>query len=281
MNVFNNNSSDELPQNLEDLKANQEWILGIFEAGRGPLIGPIIIAGCFWPITNHNYIVKQCSLSLNKQFYQNQIESSEIICKLKGKALQFETIEISAEKLSTKILAYTPSDVNEISLNYTLQLIKNILSKGYNIIECYINPIGFKENLNEVLKKSLGLGNNDLRFIVGMHQTIIAAQTVALQERNTRLLQIQQDIYPSGQMGSGYPSDALTREFLSKVSIPVFIYPQDIRFAWQTVGASLKQKAINIEYLSEENWTRQTKEQFLENPSFLEYGGLHFENYYL
>lgn len=69
MNVNNNISSDELPQNLEDLKANSEWILGIFEVGRGPLIGPIIIAGCYWPIKNHNYIVKQCSLSLNKQFY--------------------------------------------------------------------------------------------------------------------------------------------------------------------------------------------------------------------
>lgn len=69
MNVNNNISIDEIPQNLEDLKTNSEWILGIFEAGRGPLIGPIIIAGCFWPINNHNYIVKQCSLSLNKQFY--------------------------------------------------------------------------------------------------------------------------------------------------------------------------------------------------------------------
>lgn len=33
-------------------------------------------------------------------------------------------------------------------------------------------------------------------------------------------------------MGSGYPSDNLTREFLSKVTIPVFIYPEEIRFAW-------------------------------------------------
>ncbi|CAD8197774.1 unnamed protein product [Paramecium pentaurelia] len=281
MNVNNNISIDELPQNLEDLKTNSEWILGIFEAGRGPLIGPIIIAGCFWPINNHNYIVKQCSLSLNKQFYQNQTESSEIISKLKGQALQFETIEISAQKLSTKILAYTPSDLNEISLNYTIQLIKNILSKGYKIIECYINPIGFKENLNELLKKGLGFENNDLKFIVGIHQTIIAAQIVAMQERNARLLQIQQDIYPSGQMGSGYPSDNQTREFLSKVSIPFFIYPEEIRFAWQTISASFKQKAISIEYMSEENWTKQTKEQFIENPSSLEYGGLHFENYYL
>lgn len=66
MNVYNNISSIEPPQNLEDLKTNSEWVLGIFEAGRGPLIGPIIIAGCFWPIKNHNYILKQCSFSLNK-----------------------------------------------------------------------------------------------------------------------------------------------------------------------------------------------------------------------
>lgn len=48
MNV--NNNISELSQNLEDLKTSSGWILGIFEAGRGPLIGPIIIAGCFWPI---------------------------------------------------------------------------------------------------------------------------------------------------------------------------------------------------------------------------------------
>ncbi|CAD8198571.1 unnamed protein product [Paramecium octaurelia] len=68
-------------------------------------------------------------------------------------------------------------------LKYTFKRIQNYWQQlEFQYFGCYIYPNGFKENLNEVMKKSLGLRNNDLKSIVGMHQTIITAQTVGFKE---------------------------------------------------------------------------------------------------
>ena len=53
-------------------------------------------------------------------------------------------------------------------------------------------------------------------------------------------------------LGSGYPADPYTKQWLAENQDPVFGFPNFVRFSWQTVK-TLLDKTITFTFFEEEN----------------------------
>ena len=53
---------------------NEDIILGIDEAGRGPVLGPMVYACCYFAKSNNNYLKKNFRFADSKQLSEKQRE---------------------------------------------------------------------------------------------------------------------------------------------------------------------------------------------------------------
>jgi len=85
---------------FEELKKTEAWEIGIDEAGRGPVIGPMVYGCCLWPI-KYKTILSSSGFDDSKKLTEPQRELLfKFINELKGIVLDFEYTILSAEFLS-------------------------------------------------------------------------------------------------------------------------------------------------------------------------------------
>lgn len=115
-------------------------LLSVDEAGRGPVLGPMVYACAIAPIANKEMLKnmefddsKQLTSERRLEMYQD-IQTSE-------KILSFVNA-VSAAEISAKMLARQRTSLNEIAEKCTIDLIRWAISQGANIQEVYVDTVG-------------------------------------------------------------------------------------------------------------------------------------------
>jgi len=187
--------------------------LGIDDAGRGPVIGPMVLAGCLMDEKTEKEL-KKLGVRDSKQLTQKRREFLEE--KIKDKS---ETFEI--------VLAY-PVEIDGtnhegINLN-ALEAIKaaeiiNKINKGYKKIKVIVDCpspsiIKWQDFLKTKIKNLSNLEISCEHKADKNHVSVSAASILAkcVREKEVSLLK---EKYGDG-IGSGYCHDPLTRKFLDK-----------------------------------------------------------------
>lgn len=188
-------------------------ILGIDDAGRGPVIGPMVLAGCLIKESLKNEL-KKLGVRDSKQLTQKRREFLEKI--IKEKAENFETIVLSPEEIDK-------SNAEGIKLNELEALacakIINKLNKGNEkikvILDCpSVSIVKWREFL------MMNVDNLSNLEIVCEHKadknhvSVAAASILAKTERERQMEELRKKY--GNDMGSGYSSDPKTKEFLEK-----------------------------------------------------------------
>lgn len=220
-------------------------VAGLDEAGRGPVIGPLVI-GCV--------LMEDKDL---KQLTQIGVDDSKKISP-KKRALLAEKIKSTCLTFKTKII--TPDEINDLHINQHLTLnqieelkfgeLLNEISPSPDIIyldacdtvedrfgKSVASHLNFKPH--EVISKHRG----DAIFkIVGAGS--ILAKTIRDEE-------IEKYKIKYGDLGSGYPSDPKTKKFLTDYYRKHRNFPPIVRTWWKTaenikknVEETKKQKKI-------------------------------------
>tara|TARA_Y100000310_G_scaffold268360_1_gene280939 strand:- start:7248 stop:7898 length:651 start_codon:yes stop_codon:yes gene_type:complete len=195
-------------------------VLGIDEAGRGPVIGPMIVAGVMIEEGKEGSLgeVKDSKLVSQK----NRI----ILDRHIKKNSKSEVIVVSPEVIDAAVLS------GELNLNW-LEAHKqadiiNKLKPDKAIIDCpSINCEKYKEYLKNLIK------NKDIKLIVehkadDTYPVCSAASILAKVEREKQVGDIKRKY---GNTGSGYPADPYTKEFIKKNWKK---YPEIFRKSWST-----------------------------------------------
>src|SRR3989344_8715857 len=189
-------------------------ILGIDEAGRGSIIGNLIVAGAMF---NERDLSKLKELGTRDRLYP------EIVKLAKG----FQIISITPQEIDAT-LDGDPSNLNWLEADKTIIII-NKLKPDKAIIDCPSPNITKYKNYIQSR-----LDNPTIELVVEHkadlnHSYCSAASILAKSTRDSNVDDIQK--LTGIDFGSGYPSDPKTIEFV-KLNIDKF--PDIFRKSWQT-----------------------------------------------
>lgn len=217
-------------------------IMGIDEAGRGPVLGPMVY-GCLY-----------CPLSYKKTLSTLKFADSKTLKEEKREEL-FESLKIDEKigwaadvidprELSSKMLQKSKINLNEISHESAMGLVKKVLDLGYLLTEVYVDTVGDPEKYRIKLSerfpsvKFTVAKKADSLYPVVSGASIVAKVTRDRALRNWKFDETAENMHSN--FGSGYPGDPNTIAWLEHHKHSVFGFPSLVRFSWGTCNSYFK-----------------------------------------
>lgn len=187
--------------------------LGIDDAGRGPVVGPMVLAGCLIDEKTAKEF-KKLGIKDSKELTKKRREYFEKI--IKEKAETFEVIIAPPKEIESK--NSEGIDLNKFEALACAEII-NRINKGFEKIKVLIDcPSPSIIKWQDYLKLRIkNLSNLDViceHKADRNHISVSAASVLAKCTREKEMDKIR-EVY-GDEIGSGYTSDSLTQKFLEK-----------------------------------------------------------------
>ncbi len=199
-------------------------ILGVDEAGRGSVLGPMVIAGVIIP-EKMEKVLERMGVKDSKRLTPNR---RTILSRKLKKMFEYDIIVISARQIDEMRVEGT--NLNEIEKNAMEEIILRLKPEKAIVDAVDVKAERFQKNLQ-----------NDTGFdIIAEHKAddtyiqVSAASIIAKAERDAYIEEINKEYIKSGGIGSGYPSDPATKKFLSNYTYDEM--PDFVRMSWNTVA---------------------------------------------
>ncbi|MDI6889076.1 MAG: ribonuclease HII [Methanocellales archaeon] len=204
-------------------------IAGIDEAGKGPVVGPMIIAGVMIPETRVT-LLEQLSLRDSKALSPKR---REFLAGGIKKVAKYHILEVSARQIDALRERMT---MNEIMVVSYAKVLKELKPDRVFVDAADVDPRRFAQNVRKKYGASIDIiseHNADVKYPI-----VSAASILAKVRRDAAMRDLEKRI--GQEMGSGYPSDPRTMHFLENWvqkhgSLPIFV-----RHSWKTAQAVLK-----------------------------------------
>jgi len=202
---------------------------GIDEAGRGSIIGPLLIAGISIMKSEipklQSIGVKDSKLLTQKardKLYQFIIDIADSIC----------VYRIECDEIDKNVFL---KNLNKMEAEVMAIVVNNIQAETIYVDSCDVNPLRFKENIERRIASSPKLYCLHRADVV--NGVVAAASIIAKVERDSALQEIR-NVYP--EIGSGYPSDSNTMNFIKMWIARYGQAPQFARKSWKPLKNMLQ-----------------------------------------
>ncbi|RDW69172.1 ribonuclease H2 catalytic subunit RNH201 [Aspergillus mulundensis] len=230
-------------------------ILGVDEAGRGPVLGPMVYSAFYLPSSLHHSL-----LSKEHNFDDSKVLTTGVRANLmrilctKGSSLYescgWATKLLSARDISSGMMrpAAGAYNLNAQAMDATIELIRGVVEeRKMNVREVYIDTVGNPASY----QKKLEMVFPSLRITVAkkadsLYPCVSAASVVAKVTRDVALEVCYETFQETGRgddgWGSGYPSDSKCVGWLRNNMDPIFGWGNECRFSWGTAKEILEAK---------------------------------------
>ncbi len=199
----------------------KKLILGVDEAGRGAVIGPLVMGGVLF--LEDKKELKSLSLAGVKDSKLLTSKKREELYKLVKKSSQKHiALKISPTKIDRESL-------NDLEIKYTSRII-NKLYPHIDFIDVPSSGKGIKRYCDKVKN-----GCNHSAVIEGgnrMESKSILVAAASIVAKETREIELRKLHKEYGDFGSGYPSDPKTREWLINWKKKNKKWPKIVRNKW-------------------------------------------------
>lgn len=248
----NNAENFVLFSDIPEICKSEPCVLGIDEAGRGPVLGPMVYGISFCPLSK-NSDLKELGVDDSKALTEEKRD--ELLDKLfKNSDYVGWAIHVLCPRfISSSMYKRSKYNLNTMSHDTAIDLVKMAIEKGVQVAEVYVDTVGppekyqaklqdiFREQKVTVAKKADSL-----------YPCVSAASICAKVARDKCLkdwtFPESSDVEISSQWGSGYPGDPVTKKFLRDNFDQVFGFPSLIRFSWKTAETIIEEKGISMEF---------------------------------
>ena len=214
----------------------ERLLLGLDEAGRGPVLGPMVVAAAQATPTQLSALK---DLGLNDSKKLSPQKRRQIFKHIKRLGVQYRYKVISASKLDQ--LGLTRA-TNEGLVNLI-----DALPSPEVFIDAPVGPSGLQKFTHKI-KAGVKAPNFKLVAKNRADQTepvVSAASVVAKYQRDRRLKWLQIKYWRWGNIGSGYTADPRTRRFLVSYYSKRRHWPKEARRTWRTL-ADLEKETVGF-----------------------------------
>lgn len=191
-----------------------EVIAGIDEAGRGPVIGPMVY-GLYIATCDERTTYKDSKL-LSKEARERFFSGMKQYAYYKINPVYITSIMESGEK-----------NLNEISRDAVVCLLKELVKKCPNIKHVFIDGLGNNSEYKRILESQFTLNFTIENKADSKYQVVSGASIVAKVVRDQAVSTLN--------CGSGYPSDPITKAWLKRNYKTTVGFPEFVRHSWLTV----------------------------------------------
>ncbi|XP_038131277.1 ribonuclease H2 subunit A [Cyprinodon tularosa] len=247
--------SSRLSSSIPAACRSEDCCLGVDEAGRGPVLGPMIYGICFCPLSKKEELkdLKVAdSKTLTEAERENLFQKVDEAQSWLGWAVQI----LSPNMISTSMLQRTKYNLNALSHDTAIALIQHALDSGVQLKEVYVDTVGPAEKYEQKLSQRFPGVQVTVRPKADSLFPVVSAASICAKVARDRLVKGWTFAEDLGEMdsdyGSGYPNDPKTKEWLLKYLDPVFGYPQFVRFSWSTAQTLMDSRAVTVHWDDDE-----------------------------
>ena len=236
------------PEKAETNWEKDDIILGIDEAGRGPVMGPMVYACAYWKEEYDKDIRKKFKFNDSKALRAEEREKMFENIKSHPNIIRYELIILPPDYISKEMLKREKVSLNQISQDSAKKLIKMAMDKKANIRKIFVDTVGPAESYEVLLKKSLPDDTIQVKVepkADATYECVSAASIVAKVTRDSIIETLEKT---DKECGSGYPSDPKTKEWLKNNYDNVFGFGREVRFSWKTVDNLFKENNNKCEW---------------------------------
>ncbi|MCJ1324279.1 hypothetical protein MMC10_000941 [Thelotrema lepadinum] len=246
---------------------NTECVLGIDEAGRGPVLGPMVYGLFYLPLSQHRSLLKDKHGFDDSKVVKPEARSQLLqkLCKSSSdlyKACGWATRVMSARDIAAGMMRPTTRyNLNAQAMDATIDLIKEVLfEKRVNVKEIYIDTIGKPEVYQTKLERIFPTTMITVAKKADSLYPCVSAASVCAKVTRDAALEVAYKAYDTEGSseegwGSGYPSDARCVTWLKGNMDPLFGWGNECRFSWDTVKTMLDNRdaALKVDWPDPDN----------------------------
>lgn len=193
-------------------------VLGIDDAGRGPIIGPLILAGVLVKKEDEPKLKKAGVADSKLLFHSKRIELSKLINNI---AINTHIVKSTPEEIDNSITSGT--NLNTLEAIKTAEIINKINTGKVSkekikvIVDCpSVNRSAWRNTLIKYITKRDNLDIYCEHKADFNHPSVSAASILAKVMREEEVSKLKKEYEKYGNLGSGYPSDPFTQAFIKK-----------------------------------------------------------------
>jgi len=271
----------ESPNESETTIPGPPCALGVDEAGRGPVLGPMVYGLFYLPLPLSDPLLRN-----THHFDDSKVLTPTVRSELMEKLCTPETdlftqcgwaVEVmSARDIGANMMKPTGYNLNAQAMDATIGLIQGVYKRGVNVKEIFIDTIGNPATYQKKLERIFPTAQITVAKKADSLYPCVSAASVCAKVTRDAALEVLYESYVKPEVkgddgmsekaiktkvteeqswGSGYPGDARCISWLKRNMDPVFGWGSECRFSWGTAKDMLDSKgaAAGVDWPIEED----------------------------
>ncbi|UNI20186.1 Ribonuclease H [Purpureocillium takamizusanense] len=253
---------DDSDSNSRSTTTGPPCALGVDEAGRGPVLGPMVYGVFFLPLALSDPLLRSPAHRFDDSKVLTPAFRSDLMRALctPGTDLHascgWATASLSARDIAAGMLRpAAPYNLNAQAMDATVDLIKGVYARGVNVQHIYVDTVGQPAAYQAKLQRVFPTARITVaKKADSLYPCVSAASVCAKVTRDAALEELYrarggdgngEDGAASMAWGSGYPSDARCVGWMKNNMHPLFGWGPECRFSWGTAKDMLEAKGNN------------------------------------
>ncbi|GKT56962.1 ribonuclease H2 subunit A [Colletotrichum tofieldiae] len=226
--------------------------LGVDEAGRGPVLGPMVYGVFYLPIPLSDPLLRETHHFDDSKVLTPAVRSHLMtaLCTAGSDLAEtcgFAISALSARDISSGMMRPGANyNLNAQAMDATVELIKGVFAQGVNVQEIYVDTVGQPAAYQAKLQRFFPATKITVaKKADSLYPCVSAASVCAKVTRDAALEVLYKARAPDSAeegmaWGSGYPSDGRCVSWMKSNMHPVFGWGPECRFSWGTAKDMLE-----------------------------------------